>query len=176
MDSKFTDQKEALAMAIEMEEKGHDFYQKTAAKAADNLTRGVFEFLAGEELKHIESIKVFYEAEMTGKTVDYDKVIKDSSSETAKNAIIKLFAGLEKKAPTDKPDLEAYKFARDFEKNGEKFYQEAAAKASDPQVKKLFSFLVEEEGRHWQMIDDSIAFLEDPGEWFHRMEKWHVEG
>jgi rubrerythrin len=176
MEGKFTNQKEALAMAIEMEKEGHDFYQKTAKKAADKMTRQVFDFLANEEMKHIESIKTFYDAEIAGKKTDFNKMLGNSTPGIAKKAILNLFKNLEKIVPADKPDMEAYSFARNFEKKGENFYHEAAAKASDADIKKLFEFLVEEEKRHFQMIDDSMAFLENPQEWFHRQEKWHVEG
>jgi rubrerythrin len=176
MADQIKNQKEALAASIEMEKQGQAFYLKTAEKAKDKMTRDVFTFLSNEELKHIDSIKQFYEAEIAGKTVKFDAIIDDAKNDNAKKAINKLFSGLDKKAPVDKTDMEAYKFARDFEKNGEKFYREAVAKATNPQVKRLFEFLVEEELRHFQMIDDSIAFMENPSEWFHRKEKWHVEG
>ncbi len=176
MASEFKDQKEALAMSIEMEKEGYSFYKKTAENAAHKMTKDVFEFLAGEELKHIEAIKTFYDAEITGTTTDFNSLLGSYAPEAVRKAIMNLFDGLDKKAPIDKPDMEAYRFARDFEKNSERFYREAAAKATDPNVKKLFEFLVEEEFRHFQMIDDSMAYLENPAEWFHRIEKWHVEG
>jgi rubrerythrin len=176
MEGKFTNQKEALAMAIDMEKEGHSFYIKTAEKATDKMTKQVFDFLANEELKHIESIKTFYDAEIAGKKTDFDKLLGGRTPEIAKQAIFNLFKNLEKIVPADKPDMDAYSFARDFEKKGEHFYREAAEKASDADIIKLFQFLVEEEQRHFQMIDDSMAFLENPQEWFHRQEKWHVEG
>jgi rubrerythrin len=176
MADQIKNQKEALAASIEMEKQGQAFYLKTAEKAKDKMTKDVFTFLSNEELKHIDSIKRFYEAEIAGKAVKFDSIINDTKNDSAKKAIGNLFSGLDKKVQVDKSDMEAYKFARDFEKNGEKFYRQAVAKANDPQVKKLFEFLIEEEVRHFQMIDDSIAFLEDPAEWFHRQEKWHVEG
>lgn len=176
MEAKFTNQKEALSMAIEMEKEGRSFYLKTVDKATDQMTKEVFEFLAGEELKHIEAIKTFYDDEIAGQKTDFEKVLPDNTPEVARKAIYNLFKGLEQKVPTDKPDLEAYDFARNFEKKGEKFYRQAAEKSEDADVKKLFEFLVEEEMRHFQMIDDSMAFLENPEEWFHRQEKWHVEG
>ena len=176
MGESFKNQKEALSMAIDMEKEGRSFYLKTAERATDSMTKQVFEFLANEESKHIEAIKGFYEAEIAGRQTDFDSMLGDYTPDKAKKAIGRLFKGLGDKAPVDKPDLDAYSFARDFEKNGEKFYREAAAKAADENIKKLFEFLVEEEIRHFQMIDDSMAFLENPEEWFHRQEKWHVEG
>lgn len=176
MTDKFKNQKEALVMSIEMEKEGYNFYKKTAETATDKMTKDVFEFLAGEELKHIEAIKKYYDAEIAKSTIDFDSFIGSHTSENVKKAIMNLFDGLDKKIQVDKSDIEAYRFARDFEKKSESFYREAATKATGPNVKKLFEFLVEEEIRHFQMIDDSIAYLENPAEWFHRIEKWHVEG
>ncbi|MCP4580605.1 MAG: ferritin family protein [candidate division Zixibacteria bacterium] len=176
MGKSFSSQKEALSMAIEMEKEGQSFYRKTADKASDKMTKQVFEFLAGEEMKHIEAIKNFYDSEIAGQSSDFNEILGSYTPEKTRRAILGLFKGLGEKAPVDKPDMEAYSFARDFEKNGENFYREAASKATDENVKKLFEFLVEEEVRHFQMIDDSMAFLENPSEWFHRQEKWHVEG
>ena len=176
MANKFKDQKEALALSIEMEKEGYSFYKKTAENAADEMTKDVFEFLAKEELKHIDAIKTYYDAEIANSKVDIASIKGSQAHEDAKKAILNLFEGLDKKVPVDKPDLEAYRFARDFEKNGERFYREAASEATDPNVIKLFEFLVEEELRHFQMIDDSLAYLENPAEWFHRLEKWHMNG
>ncbi len=125
MESNFKDQKEALQMAIEMEKEGQSFYKKTAQKASDKMTRQVFDFLANEELKHIEAIKTFYDAEIAGKTTDFEKILAGQTPEKARQAIMNLFKGLGDKAPVDKPDLDAYNFARDFEKNGENFYRKS---------------------------------------------------
>jgi rubrerythrin len=176
MSEEIRNQKEALAAAIDMEKHGQTFYKTTANKTKNPMTRDVFEFLSNEELKHIETIKKFYEAELAGEDINFSTLISDPKNENARKAIHKLFSGLDKKVVTEEGDMAAYKFARDFEKNGENFYRQAITKSKDPEVVKLFSFLVEEEKRHFQMIDDSIAFLENPEEWFHRQEKWHVEG
>ncbi|PJA26565.1 MAG: hypothetical protein CO189_10215 [candidate division Zixibacteria bacterium CG_4_9_14_3_um_filter_46_8] len=176
MPGKIQTQEEALAASIEMEKKGQDFYKKTAVKASTKLTRDLFEFLAREELKHIEAIKTFYHAGLSGGKREFDDVVSGVDPAKARKAIGKLFEGLDKKAPVDKSDLETYKFARDFELNSEKFYREAALKAIDAEVKKLFEFLAEEEKRHFKMLDDSMAYLENPQEYFHRLEGWHVEG
>lgn len=176
MRDNFKSQKEALAMAIEMEKEGQSFYEKTAARATDKLTQDVFKFLANEELNHIKAIEQFYKAEIAGSKTDFESAIGKRTPDAARTAIARLFKGLDKTVPVDKPDLEAFRFARDFEKRGEKFYRKAAAGATNAQVKKLFNFLVEEELRHFQMVDDSMAYLENPDEWFHRQEKWHVEG
>ena len=176
MEGNFQNQKEALAASIEMEKKGYDFYTKTAQKSPNKNTQEVFTWLANEELKHIEAIKRFYDNELSGDKSNFDEVIGGADPKQARAAIVKLFDSFEKNIPVDKEDLDALNFGRDFENRGEQFYREAAEKATDSDVKKLFNFLVEEERRHFRLIDDSMAFLENPEEWFHRKEKWYVEG
>ncbi len=46
------DDKEALRIAMEMEAKGRDFYEKSAAEATDDKSRALFERLFKEEEKH----------------------------------------------------------------------------------------------------------------------------
>ena len=50
---------EALTKALEMEQKGYSFYSEAAKKAKNTITRKTFSHLAGCELWHIESIKMF---------------------------------------------------------------------------------------------------------------------
>lgn len=44
--------KEALKIAMEMEKKGHEFYQASAAEAKDDKSKALFEKLVVEEDKH----------------------------------------------------------------------------------------------------------------------------
>jgi len=94
MEGNFKNQKEALAMAIDMEKEGRSFYLKTAEKATDKMTKDVFTFLASEELKHIDAIKVFYDGEIAGKPTDFDKMLRFPVSIFAPaQSGVKLFPG-----------------------------------------------------------------------------------
>lgn len=52
----------ALSKALAMEEKGYKFYQDTSAKSKNSITKKTFDFLADNEILHIENIKKFYAA------------------------------------------------------------------------------------------------------------------
>jgi len=169
-------EKEALAASIEMEKKGHDFYVKSAARSSNPHAADIFNFLAREELRHIEAIKSFYDSELSRGKSDFDTIVESADPVMARTAIASLFDGFDENASANKSDLDALGFARNFERKGVEFYRAASARSETSRVKKLFDFLADEEERHFKMVDDSMVYFENPEEWFHRREGWHVEG
>jgi len=61
MTSKFA-ASEIAEMAIEIEINGRDFYNAVAAKVKSTKAKNLFQFLAGEEKKHIEKFKKILES------------------------------------------------------------------------------------------------------------------
>ncbi|MBI5409600.1 MAG: ferritin family protein [Nitrospirae bacterium] len=54
---KFMDQKEALALAMEIEGKAYNFYRKLSGSAEDGNARVVFRGMMEQEVKHVEYLK-----------------------------------------------------------------------------------------------------------------------
>lgn len=169
-------EEKALSAAIEMEEKGFSFFKDTAARAKDQFAKEVFEFLAAEELNHIKAIEKFHADYIKGNSVDPGNLIKDMANTAAREAITHLFQQLSASIPTEGTETEVYKFAMDFERKGENFYKKAESEAVDPNAKKLYAFLVEEERRHFKIVESCLDYFENPAEFFHQREKWHLEG
>ncbi len=169
-------EKEALSAAVEMEKKGHKFFLDTAEKADNNMANEVFTFLAAEELNHIRAIKKFNEEFLSGGKAEAKTVINSLIGDKPKAAINELFKGLSDSAPTEGTNLDAYGFALDFERKGSEFYKKAEAEASDPEAKKLFGFLVGEEQKHFKIVEACLLYFENPEEFFHQQESWHMEG
>ncbi len=167
--------KQALSESIEMEEKGYSFYKDTAGKTADPLARQIFDFLAAEELHHIEAIKEFYNNYNAGKAQNVDQFIKSIGSLKSK-AITNLFKTLAEGVPIAGGELDAYKFGIDFERKGEAFYKKAEAEVLDADAKRLYSFLVGEERRHAKILESCLLYFENPAEFFHQREQWAVDG
>lgn len=167
--------KQALSASIEMEEKGYAFYKETASKARDPLAREIFNFLAGEEMHHIEAIKGFYDDYIAGKAQDAERLIK-RINDSKSRAITELFSILTKDVPIEGGELDAYNFAIDFERKGEAFYKKAEAEAIDADAKKLYGFLVGEERKHFKIAESCLLYFENPAEFFHQREQWAVDG
>jgi rubrerythrin len=167
---------EALNAAIEMEERGYSLYKESSRKAKDNFAREVFAFLAAEELNHINAIRKFHGNFVAGELNSTDDLIKELKDGKPKTSIDDLFAQLKNKIPVGGSDLDVYNFAMDFERKGEAFYKKAEAEAADKGAKKLFGFLVGEERNHFKIVESCLAYFENPAEFFHNREKWHMEG
>ncbi len=165
--------KKALEAAIELEEKGHKFFKDSAAKASNSLAREVFDFLAGEELNHLKAIQKFSEQFLGGVAPKTDSLIQDIKGN--KSPIDQIFGRLAQETPIDGGDLDVYRFAVDFERKSEIFYDKAAKETNDPSAKKLYTFLVGEERKHFKIVESCLNYFENPAEFFHQREKWHLE-
>jgi rubrerythrin len=55
---------QALAMAMKKEEKAHAFYAAWKDRCSSENTQKIFEFLAGEELKHKRKIEEIYDSDI----------------------------------------------------------------------------------------------------------------
>jgi rubrerythrin len=169
-------ERNALSAAIEMEKRGYDFFKRSAAEAKDSLAKEVFDFLAAEELNHIRAIEKFNKEYLAGGSSDADAAIEELKAGKPKTAIARLFEGLKDKTPVKGTELEVYRFAMDFEKKGEAFYRKAEESAADPNSKKLYGFLVGEERNHFKIVEACLNYFENPEEFFHQRERWHLEG
>jgi rubrerythrin len=170
--TEFSD-KTALENAIEMENRGHQFFKESALKTKNVMAKEVFEYLAEEELNHLIAIKKFSESQLTGTNITDSLIEKMKKHESP---IEQLFSNLSDSVPTDGGELDVYEFAADFELKGELFYTKAEAETSNASAKKLYAFLIGEERRHFKIIESCQAYFENPAEFFHQREKWHFEG
>jgi len=168
--------KQALMAALELEEKGYTFFKETASKSSNSFAKEVFDFLAGEELRHIQAIKKFNVEFLKGNSIETDGLIEAIKSGKSKSAFERLFKHLSETAPIAGTELDAYKFAMDFELQGEAFYKKAQVETADQNAKKLYGFLVGEERGHFKIVESCLAYFENPSEFFHQREKWHLEG
>lgn len=166
----------AYESAIALEREGHRFFSDSAEKSQDKLAKEVFEFLAKEELKHIESIEDFRKSRRQGRSFAMEAVTSKSGAETLHRGIEKIFKELEKEAKPTAADLEVYQLGMNLEARGVTFYRKVHEEARDLRAKELFAFLVEEEQRHYKILEDCYNYMENPAEFFHRREGWHVEG
>ncbi|UCC79636.1 MAG: ferritin family protein [Candidatus Zixiibacteriota bacterium] len=168
--------KEALTAAIEMEKRGYEFFSDTAQKADEELAKEVFTFLAAEELNHIKAIEKFSQESLSGENTSADEVIAEMKDNRPRQTINELFKNLSGTVPLEGTNLDAYKFAMDFERKGGEFYKKAEAEAADPGAKKLFGFLVGEERKHFKIVESCLLYFDNPEEFFHQRESWHMEG
>ncbi|MBI5699391.1 ferritin family protein [Candidatus Saganbacteria bacterium] len=164
----------AIKLALQMEHKGYDLYMKAAQSTLNRLGRATLEAIAKKELDHIKAIEGFSKGiNLTQATADIDP--KDQSY-YLREIMDKLAGNLEKQVKPDSDLERAYKVALDLEKASFELYKKLNAESSDPQAKKFFEFLMGEENTHFEILSDTLEYLNDPGEWYRLQERWIVEG
>lgn len=171
---------DALRAALEMEEAGAKLYRDSIEKVTSPLAKRVLEFLADEEQEHIRKIEDF-NASLLGKG-EFDIAAECAISVTSRiPELIKDYTNAEAtKVTPESLDLDIYDMALDMEKTGyhayEKFLAEAEA-ANDELLERFFEFMVAEEEEHFDLLQASKKYLEDPAYYFLDYGGWiFVEG
>ncbi len=156
---------EPFRIARRLEEEGKAFFEEAAAKAESKLVKQTFEFLAGEEVKHIEKIDRFYKSlEISDGSEVPD--IEDSDAEAKLAAFNDRLVELKDELAPSVSDVEAYEVALKFENGAEEFYEQKMNEASDPRIKRFYKWLIDEETMHARLLRSCLSFAEDPAKWF----------
>ncbi len=170
---------DALKMAVEMEKKGFDIYMKAASKTNNDLGRSTLEAIAAKELDHIKAIEEFSE-KIGAKAMSLDKAISLINVKNKKDYILpimeKLRSALDAKIKADSDLEKAYEVAMKLEKDSYNLYKKLAGESGEPQAKKFFEFLMGEEKTHYELLEETLQYLNNPGDWFAEQERWIVEG
>ncbi|MFH1362246.1 MAG: ferritin family protein [bacterium] len=167
-------------LAIELEKKGYDFYAQTAAKTKNPLASITLNSLANRELDHLAKIKEFYQQISGVKQLpsDWLKGIElfPTKKDLLTNIINKLRDNLDKKFETQEDINEAYKIAEGLETDSYNLYKKISDESTDETAKKFFAALAVEEQEHYDIMAESLQYLNKPGDWFKEQERWIVEG
>ncbi|MFZ5915299.1 MAG: ferritin-like domain-containing protein [Chloroflexota bacterium] len=73
-------------------------------------------------------------------------------------------------------DLAALRFGMQIEERAYRLYEQAGKASSDPQAQEVYAFLVEEESRHYQLIQNAYHYLADNETWWDDLEAPFFEG
>ncbi len=71
---------------------------------------------------------------------------------------------------------EVYRIAMDLERESYLFYKQLAEEAAVPTVKAFFRYLMDQENTHFELFQETLEYLDRPGDWFREQERWIVEG
>lgn len=165
----------AARQAIEFEIEGHKILSDARESTTDLRAKATFQFLAEQELHHIEVIKDFAKALAAGEAWEGAELSPISQAEIGSQlrGIFERFkAQYEEVSELPDAHLEVYQVALEMERRGYDFYKAAAAKTEDPGAKKLFEFLSLEEERHFEIIQDTHDFLANPAGYLAWDERW----
>lgn len=164
---------ESLLEALKLEEKGKEFYENALRKVRDIFAKKALEFLIKEEDKHIDKILRFNEF-LFGRG-DFD--IETECDIQVKEKISKLIekyisSSMVAKIDDTSTDVEVYEAAMDFEKKGYELFKESAENANDDRIKAFFNFLMNEEIKHYDLLENTLRYLKEPDYYFEDYGGW----
>lgn len=167
-------------LALDMEKEGYKFYCETAQKTNNPLAKATFEGLAKREQEHAKRIKelsqeISGEKKLPGNWLKEVEVAPDKKA-LLKPILQKLKSALNQKFETTEEINKAYEIAKGLEKDGYNLYDKIAREAEDEKGQKLFLALAQEEREHFSILDETLQYLNTPGDWFKDKERWIVEG
>jgi len=163
----------ALNTAIKMEKTGYDLYMKAAQKTSNMLGRSTLEAIAAKELDHIKAIEEFAEKNINNAI---ESIKPHTKAEYVHAVMNKLAKDLDRNIKKDSDLEKAYKAAMGLEKSSFKFYQDLSNRSTDAQSKDFFKFLMGEENTHYELLSETLEYLNDPKDWYREKERWIIEG
>lgn len=163
---------EAIGTALRMEEEGKRFYQDALKRVNNQFARRTLEFLIKEEDRHIDKIIRFNEYLLGRGDFDIEAECSTDVPERLKALIDEAAVATIKNIEDSSSDVEVYEAAMEFERRGYQFYQEASRKEEDERLKRFFEFLVSEEIKHFQLLQNTKKYLEDPSYYFEDAGGW----
>ena len=168
-----------LKSAVEMENNGYKIYMDASEKTSNKFGKQTLKAIADKELDHIAAINEFI-AQLSAGTVDIGRAIANINPKDKKEYIAALVKDLRSELSAtivEDSDLEkAYRVAMSFEKGSYDLYKKLSEEINDPQSVKFFEFLMGEENTHYELLQETLEYLNNPGDWFKEQERWIVEG
>ncbi len=148
---------EIMQFAITMEKDGEQYYRTQAVKNKDNGLKVVFEMLARDEAKH---------AQLLQDMADDVPVELESDNSLEQQMDLFLKAPDFKSTVKELPDqAELYHAALEKEKQSIDLYTDLQGKITDAVSQGIFAFLVKEETRHYNIIEEIFRHVNRPNEW-----------
>ena len=160
---KFNSVREAIETAIQMEKDGYAFYNKAAAQTSSDMGRSVFESLANDELVHLDVFKKLFDDKFGesewGDLVNSNKKYREMPIFPKD---LKTIEGIN----LDTDELDALRIAIDSEKEAIDYYMEIRANSDDDNVKKIIDMIIEQEKKHYFLLEQEFHHINTTGYWF----------
>ena len=166
---------DALAFALENEEKEREFYLANARMTKNMAGKNMFKQIADEEKEHYEVLKALHEK--WEKQKKWPATVPLEVKKSLAGSILQAMSGKKSARITgSEDDLKAVRTAIDFEARGVALYTKLAKESTDPREKDFFNLIASVERDHLLSLRDTQEFLTDPVTWYSNMEKPMLDG
>ena len=150
----------AVEKARKLEIDGAEYYTKLAEKCAVEAGRKMFHSFASDERRHqriIEDVAKGIGVDVDSMAMPRDE-IRTIFSQAAEN--------VNAEATVTADERQAVRVALQMETESYNLYVQAAGAADDEAVTKLFERLAREENQHYEMLENTLDYLNSNEEWF----------
>ena len=152
--------REVLDRARKMETDGADFYAELAARCSALSGKEMFRSFAADERRHLRVINEV--AEGMGVDVSDQAMPRDEIRTLFTEAKENIGDYIE----ADPDEKEAIRIAMGMETESYKLYSGAAKGARDEMAHGLLERLAREENQHYEMLENTLEYLNSNREWF----------
>ncbi|MPM23630.1 hypothetical protein SDC9_70104 [bioreactor metagenome] len=146
-----------LDYAIEMESDGEKYYEEQAKLNENSSVKTVCLILARDEGIHAQILQ--------NKMNKHEYKLIDTESYTKIKSIFKNAKNFKSEIRDTPTQLEFYRTALEKEKQSIDLYTDLLANAADIKESDLFKYLIEQETRHFSLLDEMVAMLRHAEEW-----------
>jgi len=159
----------AIETAVKMETDAMKFYHEAAEKTTHPFAKRMFQGFIRDESRHLKMLKDI----LSGMDL---KIVSLHPKAEIKTVFSELKEQMMERISASTDEIEAVQLALDFETKGFEFYKKSAEEATDEREKALFAALAAEEQEHYNILQNTYAFLKDTGDWFMWQEQGILEG
>jgi len=155
--------------AIEFETKGTNLYLSLASETTSILGKELFYNLAQQEVQHAWLFDRMYSL-----TTHENLPLKDIGD--IESNLKEFWENAEKTELKKEPgDLSGYILAMDMEKQSISAYQNFLNQSKEDREKDFLKWIIEEEKKHLEALNNVYHFLSDTGDWYQAEEskKWN---
>lgn len=158
MDAKQKRMLEAVKTALMTEIKGQQLYSHAVTTTTDAAAKAMFEALARDEEDHVAILKAQYRSLMQTGKMDLAAVHPAEVDHGAAPIIDDAFRAAVKRGTFE---MAVIGIGCDLENKAISFYRAEAAKAEDPDLKQIFSWLAEWEVGHLEHLMEIEKVMQD---------------
>jgi rubrerythrin len=155
--------KEAIKTAIQLEKDGQAFFEQAARETSNDLGKKMFHKLANDEVRHLQTFKKMFQ------TIADPQIWKQLMAEGSPRKRMPYFEQkTAQRTPAEKGagELNALQQALEVERKAITFFKETAEGTDDPEAKRIFETIAEEEEAHYDLIQAQIDSVTHSGFWF----------
>ena len=159
---------DGVELALDLERRGAAYYEGLARETRQPLVRELFTMLAEEEREHLG----LFQAMADDPAFRPDLPAQRENLETKVSRIFDRLGDSARLAADKVDGLEA---ALRMEQESYDLYRQEARAAKDDGLRRFFEAVMTQELAHFEAIDNVLAYLKDPGDWYRHDEskRWN---